>query len=214
MDLVNPADSIFIFFYYQYEGRGEPPDVGDNLSLWFKNDSSVWDMVWTVGYDTTSNASKFIPVKLSIKNSIYFHNSFQFRFQNFGRLSGPFDTWNLDYVYINNGQKQYKPFYGDFPDRAISQPLTSPFLQYQSIPVKHFLTNPDSLLTFTSIPITNLRSDQTLPANYPQPVNMVVHLTTTNPLKQSSGGDSTFLLDHIAFGQACFLRYSHSIYTG
>jgi hypothetical protein len=64
MDLVDPSlrDSVFIFFYYQWEGNGEQPDPGDDLSLWFKNDSSEWKMVWSVGVDSTSDKTKFIPV--------------------------------------------------------------------------------------------------------------------------------------------------------
>ena len=82
MDLVDPSlrDSVFIFFYYQYEGLGEPPDRGDDLSLWFKNDSSEWKMVWSVGVDTTSDNTKFVPVKLKVGDLHYFHDNFQFRF--------------------------------------------------------------------------------------------------------------------------------------
>ena len=186
MDLVDPSlrDSVFMFFYYQWEGNGEPPDPGDDLSLWFKNDSSEWKMVWSVGVDSTSNKAKFIPVRLLIGDTHYFHNNFQFRFQNFARLSGPFDTWNIDYVYVSNGVSQYTPVYADFPDRAIAGPLSSAFLQYQSLPIKHFLTKPDSILALPSISVTNQRKDQTVKANYPQPVNLVAHLTTTTRLKK------------------------------
>ncbi len=199
MDLVDPAlqDSVFIFFYYQYEGNGEPPDQGDEFSLWFKNDSSTWDKVWAVQVDSTSDKTKFIPVKLYIKDTIYFHNNFQFRFQNFARLSGPFDTWNLDYVYVSNGKSQYAPNYADFPDRAIAAPLTSAFDQYQSIPVRHFLSKGDSLFTYPSISVTNQRKDQTLKANYAQPVNLVTHLTQVTRLNKVVK-DSTFLLDSLS----------------
>jgi hypothetical protein len=198
LDLVDPAqrDSVFIFFYYQWGGNGEAPETGDNLALWFKNDSSVWNMVWSVDVDSTSDQTKFVAVKLPIGDSSYFHSNFQFYFQNFARLSGQFDSWNLDYVYINNGKSQYTPVYADFPDRAIAMPLTSAFVQYQSIPVWHFLTNPDSLLAFPSLPVTNQRKDQTIAANYPQPVNLVAHLTTTSRLNNVVT-QSTSLLDSL-----------------
>jgi hypothetical protein len=181
MDLVAPAnrDSVFIFFYYQWEGNGEPPDPGDDLSLWFKSDSSVWKQVWSVGVDSTSDNTKFIPVKLLITDSVYFHQSFQFRFQNFGRLSGPFDTWNLDYVYVSNGVQQYAPQFKDFPDRALASTLSSFLKQYQSIPVKHFLAKSDSMMTYPTITVTNQRRDQSVQANYPQPVNLDAGLTVT-----------------------------------
>ncbi len=198
LDLVDVSirDSVFMFFYYQWQGNGEPPDPTDRISLWFKNDSSRWDLVWT-SPDTLSHNTLFFPVKLQISNSIYFHKNFQFYFQNYGRLSGPFDTWNLDYVYVSNGKAQYAPRYSDFPDRAIAMPLTSPFVQYQSIPVWHFFTNPDNFLRFPSLSITNQRSDQTKAANYPQPVNLVAHLTTTTRLNKVVAPPSRLLLDSL-----------------
>src|SRR5579863_3637804 len=75
--------------------------------------------------------------------------------------------------------------------------MSSPFLQYQSIPIKHFLTNPDSLSVFPSIPITNQRSDQTKAANYPQPVNLDAYLTKKTWLKNVAK-DSSYHLDHIS----------------
>jgi len=181
LDLVDPLkrDLVFISFYYQYEGNGEQPDPGDELSLWFKNDSSEWKKVWSVGVDTTSDNTKFVPVKLQIGDTHYFHDNFQFRFQNFARLSGPFDTWNLDYVYVSNGEIQYAPQFGDFPDRAITTPLSKPFHQYYSMPVKHFLSNPDSLIVYSSLKINNIRSDQTPQGFGGQGVSMVTQVTTT-----------------------------------
>ncbi len=201
LDLVAPAlrNSIFMFFYFQWGGNGEPPNPGDNLSLYFKNDSSKWINVWTSPdtiTNTLSNSTKFYAVKVPITDINFFHANFQFYFQNFARLSGEFDMWNLDYVYINNGKSQYAPVYSDFPDRAIQMPPTSPFLQYHSIPVWHFLTNPDSLLAFPSLPVTNQRSDQTIAANYPQPVNLVTYLTTTTRLNKVVK-ENTILLDSI-----------------
>ena len=171
MDLVSPADSIYIFFYYQYEGNGEAPDLGDELSLWMKNAAGEWSQAWTVGVSDTSDYTRFIPVKLMIRSSDYFHADFQFRFQNYARLSGPFDTWNLDYVYVSNG---IKPKVHDFPDRAMAMPLTSLFKRFQSIPVEHFAANKDSVV-YPSFIATNQRVDQNLviqPIGYTSYVSM------------------------------------------
>ncbi len=193
MDLIDPSlqDSVFIFFYYQYEGNGEQPDPGDELSLWFKNDSSEWKMVWSVGVDSTSDNTKFIPKKLLIGDLHYFHANFQFRFQNFARLSGPFDTWNLDYVYVSNGKSQYAPQFADFPDRALASPLSSLLKQYQSIPVKHFLANPDSIMVHPTITVTNQRKDQSVQANYPQPVNLDAMLTVASRVNKVTSISTT-----------------------
>jgi hypothetical protein len=185
LDLVDPAkrDLVFIFFYYQYEGNGEPPDPGDELSLWFKNDSLEWKKVWTAPIDTLSDKTKFVPVKLQIGDAHYFHDNFQFRFQNFARLSGPFDTWNLDYVYVNNGKSQYDTTYADFPDRAMATPPTSPFKKFKSIPLKHFIANKDSL-SFPSFNLTNQRADQGVDNS--QPLSYTYYATTTARLKDKT----------------------------
>lgn len=208
MDQVDPSrrDSVFIFFYYQYEGNGEAPDQGDTFSLWFKNDSSVWNMVWST--DSVSDNTVFIPKKIAITDPHYFHKDFQFRFQNYGRLSGPFDTWNLDYVYINNGLSQYAPRLSDFPDRALASPLTSLFKQYQSIPVWHFLHNPDSVMTPPSIVVTNQRKDLQQPVNLDAEISIATRVNkvvtqNTYPFYAAPaqavffGQPKTFVLDTI-----------------
>jgi hypothetical protein len=208
MDLVDPTrrDSVFIFFYYQYEGNGEAPDQGDSFSLWFKNDSSEWNMVWST--DSVSDNTVFIPKKIAITDPHYFHKDFQFRFQNSGRLSGPFDTWNLDYVYISNGLSQYAPRLSDFPDRALASPLTSLFKQYQSMPVWHFLHNTDSVMTPPSIVVTNQRKDLQQPVNLDAEISIATRLNkvvtqNTFPFYSAPaqavffGQPKTFLLDTI-----------------
>jgi hypothetical protein len=208
LDLVDPTrrDSVFIFFYYQYEGNGEAPDAGDSFSLWFKNDSSEWKMVWSI--DSASDNSLFIAKKIYLTDAHYFHKNFQFRFQNYGRLSGPFDTWNLDYVYISNGKSQYAPRLSDFPDRAIASPLTSIFKQYRSLPAWHFLYNPDSIMAPPSIVVTNQRKDLQQPVNLDAKISIASRVN--NVVTQSAtpfysapaqavfyGQPKTFLLDTI-----------------
>ncbi|HCW08143.1 MAG TPA: hypothetical protein DGG95_12350 [Cytophagales bacterium] len=198
MDLVDSLrrDSIFIFFYYQWKGNGESPDLGDDFSLWFKTNQGIWKQVWS---DTVSNHndSTFIPVKFFFKDlkeedSIYFYEGFQFRFQNYARLSGPFDTWNLDYVYVNNGLSQYDPVRPDFPDRAFASTPTSILKQYRSMPVKHLMAKGDTVLNYISIPVTNQRKDQT-PTG--QPVSLKSYITTSFRLKGSTTSIGPILYD-------------------
>jgi hypothetical protein len=204
MDLVDPLkrDSVFIFFYYQFQGNGEAPDPGDDFSLWFKNDSSVWVKVWTDTVKVHDN-TKFVPVKFYVSDPHYFHSAFQFRFQNFGRLSGPFDNWNLDYVYVSNGKNQYPVldpsgnpiYYSDFPDRAIATPMTSIVQQYYSIPAKHLLSKGDSLLNKPTLTLTNQRKDQASPRF--QPTSLITRLRTTTRLDKSVNHGSIVKLDSV-----------------
>ncbi len=163
MDLPTASErlGISLTFFYQFQGNGEAPDAGDILSLSFKNDQGLWEVIWSKDNDGTLAKENFVPVTIPITAAKFFHDTFQFRFQNFARLSGPYDTWNVDYVYINNG----KPHTGEriyplFPDRTITKPLTSIFPDYKAMPIKHFFTNPATNLKSPSITITNRRSDQ------------------------------------------------------
>ena len=165
MDLVEAANraTVYLSFYFQYEGNGEPPDKGDQLILSYKNNSGKWDIIKVIENDGTFKNDTFYSIIVPVSGDQYFYDKFQFRFQNFGRLSGPYDTWNLDYVYLNQGRS---PSDTSYPDRTITSTLTSLFKDYQSIPYKHFLINPSSHLIQPGFNIYNLRVDNDQPMNY------------------------------------------------
>ncbi|MFM8833722.1 MAG: T9SS type A sorting domain-containing protein [Cytophagales bacterium] len=164
MDLVAQASRniVFINFFYQFQGNGEAPDVGDVLYLYFKDKDGLWNEVWRMENDGNLDKTKFVEVKIPITDQKYFHNKFQFRFQNFGRISGPYDTWNVDYVYVSNGRSQYPQAIPnlDFPDRTILRGLTALFTDYQSMPLTHFRVAPAANLQNPNIVITNRRRSQ------------------------------------------------------
>jgi hypothetical protein len=171
MDLPTASEksAIAITFFYEYQGNGEPPDAGDLLSLSFKDSLDVWKEIWSIENDGALMKDKFTAVTIPITGGQYFHDDFQFRFQNFARLSGPYDTWHVDYIYIGNGKSQTSPIYPLFPDRAISKPFTSLFDTYSAVPVKHFFSDPTANINIPSITITNRRQDQS--AGNGQPVS-------------------------------------------
>ncbi len=171
LDLVSASErlGVALTFFYQFRGNGEAPDPGDLLSLAFKNDQGGWDPIWSIENTGTLVPDKFIRVTIPITDEKYFHADFQFRFQNFARLSGPYDTWHLDYIYISNGKSQSTPVFPLFPDRAIAIPFTSIFPEYRAMPIGHFFDDPAGNLINPSITITNLRQDQV--AGNGQPVS-------------------------------------------
>lgn len=171
LDLVSASErlGVALTFFYEFRGNGEAPDPGDLLSLAFKNDQGTWDPIWSIENTGTLVPDKFIRVTIPITDEKYFHDAFQFRFQNFARLSGPYDTWHLDYIYISNGKSQSTPVFPLFPDRAIAIPFTSIFPEYRAMPIGHFFADPAGNLINPSITITNLRQDQV--AGNGQPVS-------------------------------------------
>jgi hypothetical protein len=181
-------DSLYLSFFFEWQGNGEPPDPGDQLEVDFKNNSPIdsiqWVPVATISpngdgtleistaypsqqFSVPARADSFSILIVAISDTVFYHSHFQFRIRSYGRISGPWDNWNVDYVYVNTHR-----WPGDvsFPDRTIYSPLSSLFKDYWAIPAKHFRTDSlaDSVLVRPVFAITNLRLDQT--AGNGQPV--------------------------------------------
>lgn len=157
MDLVNQADrnTVYFSFFYQLRGRGEPPDPGDQLILSFKAQDGTWENVVVLETSSTMPTDVFQQVIIPVSDDRFFHDAFQFRFSNYARLSGPFDTWNVDYVYLNRFRDASDIYY---PDRTISSQFTSLFVDYYSMPIEHFLKNRAGNLDYPSLELYNLKA--------------------------------------------------------
>ena len=129
-------NSVYLSFFYQWQGNGEAPDPEDYLQVEFRNNLGQWEKVMTIYPRSSFTRSAFYDTLIKVDGDRFFHDLFQFRFRNYGRLSGPYDTWNIDYVYLNKNRNVNDV---DFPDQAISSTLTGIFEPYQSIPYEHFL---------------------------------------------------------------------------
>ncbi|GAB3693820.1 hypothetical protein GCM10027592_14040 [Spirosoma flavus] len=139
------ANQVYLSFYWQIRGLGELPDAGDSLSrqpadsltLQCLDNAGRWRTVWAKAGGTINN--NFLQEFVSIQNPAFFHANFAFRFRSFGRASGPFDTWNIDYIYLNKGRSLNDIFVKDV---AVRQPLT-PFLKrYTAMPLSQYVANP------------------------------------------------------------------------
>ena len=130
-------DSVFLSFYWQARGLGELPDGTDTFRLEFLNQLGDWITVWKRGGSEFS--SDFQQTFIAINNPSFLHANFQFRFRAFGRLSGAFDTWHLDYIYLNKQRSLTDRFIKDI---AVRKPLTPLLKSYTAMPFKHYFTNP------------------------------------------------------------------------
>lgn len=142
---LSAADSVYISFYWQAKGLGEIPDPGDSLSrqpadsltLQFLDRTGSWETVWAKAGGIASN--NFFQVFVPMHDAAYFHAGFAFRFRSFGRESGPFDTWHIDYIYLNRGRSVNDKFVKDI---AMRQAI-SPFLKrYTAMPLSQYVVNP------------------------------------------------------------------------
>jgi hypothetical protein len=167
---VNASDrgSVFLSFFYQWQGNGEPPDDDDYLQVQFKNSSNVWVTQAVVRADASITSEEFYSTIIAVSGDEYFHENFQFRFRSFGRLSGPYDTWNIDYVYLNKNRSSTDL---SFPDRAAASGISPLFFPYSSMPYYHFLASPRiSQVTFD---VKNLK-------DFPSSTNYNATVTSKN----------------------------------
>jgi len=163
------ADDIYLSFFYQYAGNGDNPELSDSLRVEFMDADSSWIPVWPRNGASLDRSGSFEQVILAVDQDEFFNDEFRFRFQSFGRQSGPFDTWNVDYIYMNEGRSLSDLFY---PDRSIITPLSSLFGEYASIPNGHFNGN----TVRAEFRITNLDD------GFAQPYDFDINLSVTNYL--------------------------------
>lgn len=165
LSLVPPGERNTVWFSYMYQmkGNGETPDDGDRLEVLFFNKNAVWVPVDTINNEGSLEPDVFYSSTVQVNDEQFFHPGFRIRIQNYARLSGPYDTWHVDYIYLNKNRIEGSEWFNSFPDRTVSAPPTSLFGVYTSIPLDHFLLKADSILTQPVVIATNRNVGQTKP---------------------------------------------------
>lgn len=158
---VPDRDKIYLSFFYQAGGNSEMPNPSDFLKLEFKS-TTGWVEIHRFTIKSNADPAIFydtaiqIPVATLPGEREYFHNQFQFRFTSFGRLSGSYDAWHLDYVYLN--RRVFNDKNTSISDRAIAGPLPSILDDgYFAVPYTHFVKDPGSYLSALSLDFFNLK---------------------------------------------------------
>ena len=161
---INPAlyETVYISFFWEKEGRGEMPDDLDSISLQLINADKQWVSIWSISGADVMETNIFTQEIIQINEPLFFHEYFQFRFQTFGRLSGGFDTWNIDYVYMNFNRTPSDVFY---EDRSLTSLPSSWLTQFSAMPYDHFLINLQQNLEPTRAGVSNM-DDQVQPIEY------------------------------------------------
>lgn len=138
------TDSVYISFLYQPQGFGDEPEATDSLLLEFYDlESNSWNRIWG---DTGKSVVPFQIVHLPLLNAAYFSNAFQFRFRNYGGLSGALDQFHLDMVSL---REAIPPAFADtvFKDFSFVYPLNSLLTDYTSVPWDHYKASTESKMT-------------------------------------------------------------------
>ncbi len=136
------SSNIYLSFFYQPGGLGDPPELQDSLTLQFYSPSEAqWYSIWKV---EGSASTRFKPVIIKIDQPRYLQNGFRFRFVNWASLSsdlsdpsmiGNCDIWNLDYVYLNINRNGADT---TLHDVAFRTPTRSLLKTYESMPWNEF----------------------------------------------------------------------------
>ena len=157
----NEGDSIYMSFFWNYNINGEYPDYEDTLKLMFLNKFDIWETVWYKNGGNNNFNGNYFNYEILNFTSNYIHKNFKFKFQNIGNTEGPFDSWVLDYIYINNERSIND---SSFIDRTLSYKEKKIFKEYNSIPIDHF-TDSDNIMDSLEMEIKNL--DKNIqPVNY------------------------------------------------
>ncbi|MBW3468199.1 T9SS type A sorting domain-containing protein [Arthrospiribacter ruber] len=127
----NESSTLFLSFFWQAGGKAEMPDANDNLTLLFRDTLGNWINVWQIAGELPAEQFFFTQEIIQVEEAFQ-HADFQFRFQINGRASGPFDSWLIDYVYLNTNRSTGDIFY---PDRTLTTQNLRPSQKYTGIPV-------------------------------------------------------------------------------
>jgi len=153
-------DSVYFSFWYQLKGNVEQPDPNDSLNLEFKDPDGDWQIMWSaLG---ANMGTKFDSVLIKV-DPLYFHDCFQFRFQSFGSLEGPYDAWHIDYIYLNDSREADN--YG-IPDRTLTRPPSKLLNTYNVVPLDHFKRDSSLVTKFSQTQFFNHDNQQVTGFNF------------------------------------------------
>lgn len=153
------SDSLYFSFLYQAKGLGDEPENSDSLVLeFYAPELDQWFHIWSV---EGSSMTEFKVTHLPVLDPKYFKNSFQFRFKNYGSLSGGLDHFHIDYVYLRENS-----FIADtlFKDFAFSYPINSLLKDFTSVPWDHYKNS--SLNNMTDSLLINVHNASEVQENY------------------------------------------------
>lgn len=131
------GDNIYLSFFWQHSGVGDTPESDDYLQLEFKDNTGTWNVMQTI-LGNLPYTNDFKILLTPVTDPIYFFKHFQFRFRSWGRLSGPFDIWNVDYIYLDRNRSANDTI---FNDKTIGNVPVTFLNQFTAMPYNQFFAN-------------------------------------------------------------------------
>ncbi|MBN1650718.1 MAG: T9SS type A sorting domain-containing protein [Bacteroidales bacterium] len=167
------ADSLYLSFYYQPQGKGNAPESSDSLVLeFYSGRDKLWYPVWSdqgMPLDSfyVQNQTYCKQVLIPITDSArFYHPNFKFRFYNYASLASSVqsswqsnaDQWNIDFVKLDIGRSRFD-IYSD--QLVFVNPPPSFLKQYRQMPYNQYKNDPTNAMadTLHSIYISNLSAN-------------------------------------------------------
>lgn len=186
------GDSLYLSFYIESGGLGDVAEGSDSLVLEFYTPSTVtWNHIWSSPGLTTIDS--FYQVMIPIKNTLYFDEAFQFRFKNYGTVTGSIDHWHLDYVFLDRFRTKNDTIRDDVAFRYQARTLLNN--DYTSMPWWHYSASPATYMadTISVFQRNNNISGRLVGSNNVEVFYQgVSQFTWNNPVTPSIGGLSDF----------------------
>ena len=164
LSTLTSADQVFLSFFYQGGGMGNNPDAGDSLIVEFYSPfgAGQWTQVWTS--PTVFPINTFEQIFIGVNAAEYLLDGFQFRFRNFGTLSGSFDHWHIDYVQLDAGIDSSNVIIDEV---SMQYPLRTLLNEYTAMPLTHFAANAaGNMASSIAVQERNLGNDENIVTNY------------------------------------------------
>jgi hypothetical protein len=164
LSTLTAGDQVFLSFFYQGGGMGNNPDLGDSLIVEFYSPfgAGQWAQVWTS--PEVFPTDTFEQIFIAVGAPEYLLDGFQFRFRNFGTLSGAFDHWHIDYVQLDAGVDSSNVI---FDEVCMQYPLRSLLNEYTAMPLTHFAANAgNSMASSIGVQERNLGNDENIVTSY------------------------------------------------
>lgn len=135
------SDSVYFSFFYQPQGFAyDPPEFQDSLVLQFRSPlHTQWKSVWSKNGEPNY---PFEQAMISITDSVFLVDGFQFRFKNYASVSSDNrssngDYWNLDLIRLDTGRTQADTLIADVgfvyaPGSFIKDYYSMPWLHWST----------------------------------------------------------------------------------
>ncbi|MBC7411396.1 MAG: T9SS type A sorting domain-containing protein, partial [Bacteroidia bacterium] len=162
-------DSVYFSFFYQPKGYGNAPNASqDSLVLEFKAPSDTgWTYIWKAEGDS-AGSTYFKWVNISLTQLKFLKTGFQFRFKNYATLSGAFDHWHIDYIYIDKGRNYNDKYLNDVAFINDNQNLLNGYtnITYKQYKKSMFKSNFDNYVNNLSNPTGQNGGEKPSETNY------------------------------------------------